>query len=178
MLYAPELYYIQDENESLFKDAVRVTATAVGRWCSHYRARLIVPTSRDFASTVKSGALPADPQEKEAFVAALVHWIFEHSVTYSLFCLRLDDKPVLEQGGRAKFDHHDDTGCWTLELGADEFAALQAAWQAHGLPQDLFYPEGETVLVPYPGKGLLARLFRAFGGSKFYTPKQWEHRAG
>lgn len=42
------------------------------------------------------------------------------------------------------------------------------------LPEDLFYPEQETRCVPYPGKGLKAKLLRSVGMQKCYTPLQWE----
>jgi len=151
-----------------------VTATTVSRWCSHYRAELIAAKSKDSAPTSKSGALPAEAQEKEAFATELVGWIFENSLMYSLFYLRLDDEPVPQQGNVTKFDHHDDTGSWALDLTESEFAELQAAWQSHGLPQDLFYHAEKTVCVPVPGIALKARLFRALGVQKCYTPKQWE----
>ena len=172
MLYVPERY-LEDVQNFPFQHAVRVTATTVSRWCSHYRAELIAARSEQIAPTRKSGALPTDAEEKEAFIADLVGWIFENSPTYTLFYLRLDDKPVPQQGGVAKFDHHDDTCCWAIDLIESEFAKLQAAWQAHGLPHDLFYPAEKTVCVPFPGRGLKARLLRALGFQKCYTPRQW-----
>ena len=176
MFYCPELYYLVDGSDFPFRNAVRVTATTISRWSSHYRAELLAPESKNTAPTCKSGPLPTDTREKEAFVAELVSWIFESSLLDTLFCLRLDDEPVPKSGGAAKFDHHDDTCCWVLDLSASEFAELQAAWQAHGLPQDLFYPQGEGMCVPVPGTGLKARLLRALGVQRCYTPKQWETR--
>jgi hypothetical protein len=174
MVYEPELYYLQDEKDFPFRDALRLTATTVSRWCSHYHAELLAPEPKDIVPKGKSGPLPTDPQEKEAFVAELVSWILENSLMDSLFRLLLDDEPVLKSGGGAKFAYYDDTCSWSLDLTESEFAELQSAWQGHSLPQDLFYPQGKSVCVPYPGTGLMARLFRATGGQRCYTPKRWE----
>jgi hypothetical protein len=176
MFYVAELYYLQNGSDVPFRDAVWVTATTVSRWSSYYRAELLAPESKQISPTSKSGALPTDPQEKKAFVADLVSWIFESSMMDTLFYLRLGDEPVPKSGGVAKFDHHDDTCCWVLDLPESEFAELQAAWQAHGLPQDLFYPQGKGMCVPVPGTGLMARLLRSLGVQRCYSPKQWENK--
>ena len=174
MIYEPELYYLQDQKDFPFRDAVLVTATTVARWCSHYSAELLAPEPKNIVPKSKSGPLPTDPQEVEAFVAELVGWIFENSLMDSLFRLLLDDKPVTRSGGVEKFAHYDDMCCWFLNLAESEFVELQAAWQGHGLPQDLFYPQGKSVCIPNPGTGLGARLLRALGVQQCYTPKRWE----
>ena len=86
----------------------------------------------------------------------------------------MDDEPVPRRGAVTKFDHHDDTGSWALDLTEREVAELQAAWQSHGLPKDLFYPAEQTVCVPRPGTGWLARVLRGLGVKQCYTPRQWE----
>ena len=177
MFYCPELYYLVNGSDFPYRNTVRVTATTISRWSSYYRAELLAPESKDIAPTCKSGPLPTNAREKEAFVAELVSWIFESSLLDTLFYLRLDDKPVPKSGGTAKFDHHDDTCCWVLDLSESEFAELQAAWQRHGLPRDLFYPAGQGVCVPFAGTGWMARLFRALGVQSCYTPKQWENKS-
>ncbi|MCS6908589.1 MAG: hypothetical protein RML93_12015 [Anaerolineales bacterium] len=151
-----------------------MTALIVGRWCSYYWAQLIAPIRKDIVPTQKSGVLPETLSERETFICELVTWIFAHSNPPDLFGLWLDDHPLSEKRRVAKFDHHDDSCCWVLNLSESEFEALQDAWQAHGLPTDLFYSEGKQICVPYPGKGWKARLLRAFGWQRCYTPKQWE----
>lgn len=177
MLYLPELYYLQDQADFPLKKAVEVTAVTVSRWCSCYEAQLIAPFSKDIVPTQKSGALPEAMAERERFVGELVAWVFANSNPPELFALRLNDCALSEKGSVAKFDHPDDTCCWVLNLSESEFDELQEAWQAHGLPKDLFYPEGKQICVPYPGKGWKARLSRALGGQRCYTPKQWEQEA-
>ncbi|MCX8062590.1 MAG: hypothetical protein N3D16_08410 [Anaerolineales bacterium] len=177
MLYLPELYYLQDQADFPIQKAVEVTAVAVSRWCGYYEVRLIAPISKAMVPTQKSGALPEAISERETFVRGLVAWIFAHSNPPDLFSLWLSDRPLSEKGSVAKFDHHDDTCCWVLNLSESEFEELQDAWQAHGLPADLFYPEEKQICVPYPGKSWKARLIRAFGGQRCYTPKQWEREA-
>jgi hypothetical protein len=169
-----ELYYLQDQEDFPFREAVRVTATAISRWSSHFHARLIAPLSEEIGVAEQSGPLPRDIQDKETLVAETVDWLLENSINDELFCLLLDDKPAPKPGKVAKFDHHDDTCCWALNLSESEFAELQAIWRANALPEDLFYPEGGGVCTPYPGGGLKARLLRALGVQRCYTPKQWE----
>lgn len=111
-------------------------------------------------------------------VAELVSWLCENSWVQDLFYLLLDDAPVAQSGQVAKFDHHDDTGSWALDLAQNEFAELQAAWKEHSLPKDLFYPEGNAFCLPYPGGGLKAWLLRSAGVKKCYTPRQWDNEAG
>lgn len=178
MFYLPELYYLQDQANFPLQKAVEVTAITVSRWCSYYEARLIALLSKDILPAQKSGPLPEAMAERERFVGELVAWIFASSNPPELFALWLSDRPLSEKGRIAKFDHPDDTCCWVLDLSESEFGELQEAWRAHGLPTDLFYPEGKQICLPYPGKGWKARLLRAFGGQQCYTPKQWEQEFG
>ncbi len=175
MVYLAELHYLQEQRDFPFRKAVLVTATTVSRWSSYFYAELIATKSKHIAPTCKSGSLPTKRQAKEAFIAELVNWLIENSLADDLFCLLLDDGPVPQPGKVAKFDHHDTTGSWVLELTESEYAELQAEWKGHGLARDLFYPEGKTLHMPYPGKGLKARLLRSIGVQKYYTPKQWEN---
>lgn len=178
MFYLPELYYLQDQRDFPLHKAIEVTAATVSRWCGYYETQLIAPISKDIVPTQKRGPLPEAMAERERFVRELVAWIFANSNPPDLFRLLLSDQPRVEKGSVAKFDHPDDTCCWVLNLSESEFGALQDAWQANGLPTDLFYPDGQQICVPYPGKGWKTRLLRALGGQRCYTPKQWEQEAG
>jgi len=102
-----------------------------------------VPFSRPPDCWERSGRLPEDLEERDRFVAELVDWLFEDSAIEELFCLMLDDEPLPSQGKAktAKFDHHDDTCCWALNLSEEEFAQVQSSWVEHNLPEDLFCPE-------------------------------------
>lgn len=173
MLYFPELAYLQDQPQFPLHQAVRVTAATVARWCTHYEAKLI-SANRKIEPIKQEGQLPSEPAAREEFVAALVGWLMENSITEVLFYLVMDDQPVPQSGRIAKFDHHDDTDCWVLNLSESEFAVLQSAWRSHGLPEDLFYPEGSAIRVPYPASGWKGKLLRLLGVQKCYTPKQWQ----
>ncbi|MCX7683173.1 MAG: hypothetical protein N2508_14605 [Anaerolineae bacterium] len=175
MVYAAELFYFQDQQDFPFQRAVLVTAKTIARWCTHFQARLIAPGKKQAAGE-KQGRLPDAPAEREAFVTELVQWLFAHSVVEELFCLLLDDEPVPRAGKVAKFDHHDDTCCWLLNLSESEFADLQNAWRENDLPSDLFYPVQEMICIPYPGHGLKPRVLRLLGVRKCYTPAQWRTR--
>ncbi len=176
-LYVAELYYLQDHKDTFpYREAVRVTAVAVSRWCTHYHAKLLAPLSNDVQPQERTGRLPEDPAARERFVADLVDWIFANSLVGDLFALFLDDRPIPRREQRPKFDHHDDTCCWALNLSEEEFATLQAVWREHGLPEDLFYPAERTICVPYRGQGLGGKVLKALGFQKCYTPKQWEER--
>jgi hypothetical protein len=174
MLYLPELYYLQDQPDFPLSRAIEVTAVTVSRWCAWYEARLIAPASKSITPIQKSGQLPAELQARQEFVGDLVAWILTSSNPPELFTLLLDDQALSKQDRVARFDHHDDTCCWVLNLLTEQFTELQLAWQAQGLPADLFYPEGMEICVPYPGKSWRARLLRRLGGQRCYTPKQWE----
>ncbi|RCK71855.1 MAG: hypothetical protein ANABAC_2678 [Anaerolineae bacterium] len=174
MLYLPELYYLQDQPDFPLSKAIEITAITVSRWCTCFEARLIAPQSKNITPVQKSGRLPEDLQARQQFVGELVEWLLANSNPPDLFYLLLDDQPLPKKDRVARFDHHDDTCCWVLNLSSEEFAELQYAWQAHGLPVDLFYPEEAQICVPYSGKTWRGRLLRWLGGQKCYTPKQWE----
>lgn len=173
MRYLPELYYLQDQPQFPLRQAVQLTAVTVARWCTHFEAKLIAP-NRKIEMAEQRGLLPAQPKEREDFVSALVDWLIDNSSTDELFYLVLDDQPIPQAGRVAKFDHHDDTDCWALNLSEGEFAELQSTWGFHGLPQDLFYPEGNSICVPYPASGWKGKLLHLLGMQRCYTPKQWE----
>jgi hypothetical protein len=153
---------------------VLITTTTVSRWCTCFHARLLAPANNYTTPSEKSGLLPENAAEREAFVAELVGWLFDNSSPDEQFCLFLDDEPIPKPGQVAKFDHHDDTCCWALTLTEAQFARLQAVWKANGLPKDLFCPEQDGLCLPFPGTGLKAKLLRVIGVRKCYTPKQWE----
>lgn len=173
MRYLAELHYFEQADFPVCK-AVLVTAIAVAQGCRHCYARILAPRTPSLPTKTRSGVLPADPRAKEAFVADLVGWLFEHPRFEDPFCLLLNDTPLPRRDGVARFDHHDHTSSWVLNLSAEAFAALQERWQAEGLPTDLFYPEDQTRCVPYPGRGSWPTLWHRLGAQKCYTPKQWE----
>lgn len=177
MLYAAELFYLQDRHDVPFQEAVLVTATTVAQWCTHFRARLLSYPKGYTDVTEEAGRLPLEAADKERFVAGLVTWLFEHSTVKELFYLLLDDRPVPQKERIARFQHPDDTCCWLLNLAEDEFAMLQEAWRRNGLPADLFYPAQAMRCIPYPGRSLKSKLWRALGVKRCYTPLQWQTRS-
>ncbi len=176
-LYSAELFYFWDTPDFPFRRAVEVTAATVARWSTHYYAALLAPRADCPGPRRRHGPLPASPDARAAFVADLVRWLFQSSSVDDVFALMLHTQPVPDPSAAAgaKFAHYDDTCCWTLSLTSDEFARLQDAWRAHGLPADLFYPADAEICVPYPGTRWWARLLRLFKVQKCFTPKQWEH---
>lgn len=176
MIYAAELFYLQDQHDVPFRKVVVVTAKAVAQWCTHFYARLLSYPKARAGLTERQGCLPVEMLEKERFITELVQWLFEHSTTEDLFCLLLDDRPTPQVGADriAKFQHPDDTCCWFLNLAENEFAVLQDVWRRNDLPMNLFYPEHEMRCIPYPGNSLRSKLLRALGARKCYTPMQWQ----
>lgn len=174
MLYLAELSYFEQKDFPV-RTAVLVTAVTVASWCRYYSARILAPRTKSLSPVARSGVLPDAPAEKEAFVQALVAWLLDHSLCEDLFYLLLDDKPLPPTQGPTRFAYYDTLSSWVLDLNPEAFAILQARWQEQGLPADLFYPETESRCVPYPGKGLVAALFRRLGVQKCYTPRQWQN---
>jgi hypothetical protein len=177
MHYLIERYYLEEGRAFPLRKGILVTATTVSRWCRHFGAELIVPVSEEIRPMRRSGVLPKDRMEREALVGDLVNWLLDNSLSDTLFCLLLHDGPLPKSGGIVKFSHYDGTHDCLLDLNIEEFATLQATWQAHGLPQDLFYADEDTVAVPYPGQGVKARFLRWMGATKIYTPRQWQAQA-
>jgi len=140
MLYAPNLHYFFSQKDFPFEKAFLVTASAVARSCTHYLAELITPVA-GVEEKEKSGELPKDPHELARSLSEIVKWLFSSSENPELFAFFIDDAELGSDPKKiAKFDHHDDTCCWVLNVSEDEFAGLQDAWRSEGLPEDLFTP--------------------------------------
>ncbi len=172
MIYAAELFYLQDQRDFPLQEAVLVTAKTIAQWCTHYQAKLLAPAKKYQGPIERQGILPSELAERASFVEGLVQWIFVNSQIEELFYLLLDDRPVSQADRIAKFAHHDDTCCWFLNLSEDEFVILQDAWRKNDWPANLFYPENETFCVAHPGNSLKAKVLRALGVQKCYTPMQ------
>ena len=177
MIYLPELYYLYN-TKFPFKKAVKVTAKSVGKYCSGYKARLI-SNDKSVKETLKEGKLPKSPKEKEIFIEKLVDWIFKNSWVKDLFALFLYKDYPPNKKGIAKFDHHDDTCCWSLYLEKKEFSELKKSWKKNNLPEDIFYPESKQICISQKD-GIVWKSLKKIGftgGSyKCYTPKQWGNR--
>jgi len=152
--------------------ALEVTARTVARWCQSFRAEMLAPRKECKGDTKREGSLPENPDDKEAFVQELISWIKRCSVV-STFRLLMDDSPILETE-QPKFAYFDEIDSWFLRLDDREFLELRDAWRKAGLPEDLFAPEDDFFCVPWPGTGLLARLWRLLGVQKCYSPKEAE----
>lgn len=134
MIYSSNLNYF-NKDDFPFEKAVLITAQAVSRYCQFYQAKIIAPKS-GFPNTEKAGGLPSS--KKERFVQEVVEWIFANSMPKVWFVLFLDNKVIINTGEACKFDHHDDTCCWALNLTKEEYSTIQKIWQKHQLPLDLF----------------------------------------
>ena len=177
MIYLPELYYFFDQSDFPLGKAVLVTAKKVGEWCTHYQAKLISPI-KGIKESERQGKLPSPIQEKQKFIDDLFNWIISNSETSDLFALFFDDLEIGQSKDRpAKFDHHDDTCCWVMNLTEQQFQELKTIWKDNGLPEDLFYKEGAEIKIAKP-HGLIAKFFIRLGftieNSKIYSPKRWE----
>jgi len=154
-----------------------VTAKEIAKYCTYYKAKLIVP-QKGVKEKERQGLLPVE--EKDKFIEELIGWIFSKSFDLGLFTLILDNLEIGKEKERiAKFAHYDDTCCWVLNLTENEFIKLQNVWKENGLPEDLFYLEDKAIKVVIPdgfiGK-FLARLGFTGETSKIYSPKRWEEK--
>ncbi len=177
MLYLPELHYFFDQKDFPFEKAVLVTAKKVSESCGYYKTKLLSPR-KGVKETERQGKLPSSTEEKHKFVENLIQWIFSNSVIPDLFALFLDEEEIDQAKDKpAKFDHHDDSCCWVMDLTEQQFQDLKNAWKDNGLPEDLFYPEGKEIKIMRP-PGVIARFFLKLGftfeNSKIYSPKRWE----
>lgn len=181
MIYILERYYV-DKKIVPLKDAIIATAQIVGAFSNYYYFELLCP-KKDVKLICKSEKLPLDSEKRKIFIQKLVKWIFENSVCYDLFTLFLDDKVIKRKPtkfikflgfipvsisqdmekrnhGLYKFDHHDDTCCWALDLNQNEFQKLKKQLIQYKLPADLFYPSDK----------IICKTFRS------YSPKEWKEK--
>jgi hypothetical protein len=174
MIYLADTFYWHDPNFPAM-EALRVTATTVGKWCRYYDARLLAPRKCDSAEVNRWGRLPDAPGDRVAFIGSLLEWLERCSVVWT-FRLVMDDSPIEKETLEdPTFALYDELGALELNLTREEFADLQAAWRAAGLPDDLLAPAGEFFCIPWPGEGLFARLLRVLGVQKCYSPREAMH---
>jgi len=160
MIYHPELYYLQDSPDFPLDKAFLVTAKTVSAWSKDYFAGLVAP-KKGTKDKSRSGDLPKDKNEREELIEDLYGWIKENSDVPDLFAMFLYGDPRRSRPDECeKFDHHDTTSCWALNLTDTEFASLQKAWQENDLPNDIFFPRDKSIQK----------------GIRYYTPKDWEMR--
>ncbi len=154
--------------------ALRVTAATVGRWCRYYEAQIMAPDRCKSDESRREGVLPDDLHDRSAFIERLLRWVESCSVAFT-FRLVMDDSPIKDgvQGDPKFARYEDDT--MVLHLREEEFRELQESWRSAGLPDDLFAPEEDFFCIPWPGSSLWARLWRALGVLKCYSPKDAEH---
>lgn len=161
MIYHPELFYFYDTKDFPLKKALLATAKAVSNYCYDYSSQLITP-KKGAKEKTKQGILPRDKKKRERFIEDIFDWIAENSKCWDLFALFLYGKQHNTKPDETdKFDHHDDTCCWALNLTDVEFAAVQKEWQRNNLPQDLFYPRDSGIQK----------------GWHCYTPKRWQAKS-
>jgi len=165
--YLPEEYYFTDSIFlKNFEKAIIVTSSTVGTYCNYYRMELITP-KKGVKEKKKEGKLPA--MGKKDFVRKLVKEIFRKSDFKDVFALFLNDKPISHNN---KFEHHDETCCWALNLTENEFKDLQTQLKKNKLPADLFYDKARMRQKTVKSK----TLFGLVGVTQYQTwsPKEWE----
>lgn len=139
MIYHPELFYLQDTRDFPLKKALLATAKAVSTFSYDYYSELITP-KEGIKDKIRQGTLPQDKAAREKLIEEIFDWITDNSECWDLFALFLYGNPRnTKQDECDKFDHHDDTCCWALNLSEEEFLKVQKVWQENGLPSDLFY---------------------------------------
>jgi hypothetical protein len=180
MNYVLERYYIDKKIVSL-REVIITTTQMVATFSDYYYAELLSP-KKGVEQIYKSGKLPTNFKEKEEFIQELVEWIFENSICFDLFSLFLDNKPIKRKpmkqikflgfipvgvsqdadkdNGLRKFDHRDDTYCWTLNISQNEFQELKNRLSQHKLPEDLFYSSDKNVCTTF----------------HCYSPKEWQEK--
>jgi len=175
--YLPELHYFwdtKDFSKENFHRAVEVVAITLAGFSDYYSAKLLAP-KKGVQETKREGKLPA---KKDIFVKELLKWIYENSQLEDIFQLFLGDEEMVTSldNYRPKFEHHDDTCCWFLNLTEKEFKQLQKNLKKNNLPEDLFYESSKAICVKNQPKTLVGKFFRSLGfvSQRCYTPKQWE----
>lgn len=160
MIYHPELYYFFDTKDFPLERALLVTAKAVSKYCKEYSAELVVP-QKGINDKSRAGELPKAKVDREILIDEIFDWIKDNSEFSDMFALFLYGSPRNSNPEECdKFDHHDDTCCWALNLTDEEFKEVQAEWRKNDLPDDLFYNRDLGIQK----------------GWHYYSPKQWEAR--
>jgi len=94
-----------------------------------------------FYNFTNSGKLPPSVEEKRKFLNKITEYLLDELNSDS-FLLWLDPAPIprfSKQQRIYKFDHHDDTCCWALNLDDDEYAILRKTFGENGLLEDVFH---------------------------------------
>lgn len=64
MIYAAELFYLQDRHDIPFRKVVLVTARTVAQWCLHFRAKLLSPVQKYTGLTEKQDNYPQNHRKE------------------------------------------------------------------------------------------------------------------
>lgn len=172
MIYSSDNFYFINNKKFPIEKTILVTTKTISKWCRYYKVGLIF-AKKGFRNLQKSGKLPENSNEKEVFIEDIFRWIYQRSDFKDSFTLFLDSKPI-GVNRLAKFDHHDDSCCWFLNLSENEFNELQEIWKNNNLPIDLFYPSDQSICVIPGGQDWRSKLKRFFGWQYCFSPKQWE----
>lgn len=160
--YLPEYYYLFEIPRFPADRTARVTALAVARWSTGYRAR-----SLSDPQGARQGPLPTDPSEREAETTRILDWIEQATPTKTPIAIGLN----LYQGGLTLLNQYDGFP-GVLMLMDDNFATLQDVWRQEGLPADIYYPAAEQrqIVEPTAYAGGVVRMLQR------YTPRYWSDR--
>ena len=141
MIYQCEADYFQNKNYPLNK-AILVIAGVVSRWCKFYQAKVIYPKNKK-QSVSFDGELSSTIKNKREKITEIVNLVLNNSEMPDIFYLKIDDREISPER-IAKFDHHDDTDCWVLNLELNEppYELTVKGWS-----EDDTYPHTLTVGV-------------------------------
>jgi hypothetical protein len=131
-------YLVKLKDRVTFRRAFIAIAAEIGQWCRYIKYSLIAYVGKKKSS---EDFVRKEPLKRRKQIEGILDWIEINSWhnRFDLFVFFMDPSDVdpLPSGGH-KFDHHDDTCCWLLNLTATEFGMVQEALVAEGLPKDLF----------------------------------------
>jgi hypothetical protein len=153
MNYCPQKKYFKKDELAFLRQTLPIVIPFVGQSCTYYtlgrpgdgktKPFPRHPAYNIFGYISGRGKLPDSAEDKRNFLYQIVEYLVD-GMTSELFLLWLDPKPIplfRRQNRVYKFDHHDDTACWALNLSDEENIALNEAFTRAGLPTDLFAPQ-------------------------------------
>ena len=138
MIYQIRNKYFKGQNLDFLKRILRLIVPIVGQWCNYYSVAIF--TQKKIQQKFTNGKLPDDLTEKSKVLNEIAKYVSDNLETEQ-FLLWLDSDSFSRfklQARVYKFDHHDDTQSWVLNLTENEYKQLQEVFSKNQLPMDLF----------------------------------------
>lgn len=124
--------------------------------------------------------LHGDKEYKSSTITKLLSEIIDsHGISFHLKVVLFQDFREHPKSRIELFGYYDEGASVYLHLNPDEFRSIQEVLASHELPEDLFYPSSQEIVLrhepPFKKNNALTRLLKTFlSYDTCYSPRKWQ----